>query len=66
MSKQPVKIDYVPADEQAERSARRKGLTAAQPAEQDAHGEEPDDQAEQGDDLDEDGDVLLEDEDDTE
>lgn len=30
MSKQPIKIDYVPADEQAERSRNRKGLSENQ------------------------------------
>lgn len=40
MSKQPQKIDYADPADQAERAARRKGLTAEQIAEQDARGED--------------------------
>lgn len=40
MSKQPQKIDYADPADQAERAARRKGLTAEQIAEQDTRGED--------------------------
>jgi len=59
MSKQPIKIDFVPSDEQAERSRNRKGLTAGSvPTEEEAPGQVEEDLVED-DDLEEE----LEDED---
>ncbi len=61
MSKQPIKIDFVPADEQAERSRNRKGLSATVPTEDEAPGQVEEDLVED-DDVEED----LEDEDELE
>jgi len=62
MSKQPIKIDFVPSDEQAERSRNRKGLSLESvPTEEEAPGQVEEDLVED-DDLEEE----LEDEDDLE
>lgn len=53
MSKQAIKIDYVPADEQAERSRNRKGLEASA-VEEAPPAELPTDDDQADDDLDDD------------
>jgi len=65
MSKQPIKIDFVPSDEQAERSRNRKGLSA--PTEEEAPGQVEedlveDDELEELEDEDEEDELATEEE----
>ena len=68
MSKQPIKIDFVPSDEQAERSRNRKGLTAGSvPTEEEAPGQVEedlveDDELEELEDEDEEDELATEEE----